>query len=297
MNNQKGFSNIVLIIIIVAIIAVGGYFLFVKKSSQEAQKTTSPTTSQTTQQPSQVNVKATNPILQQVERTVISFLEARKKRDFNQAKPFLTSELAGTVDPVKFAGTSNPHISRFEIISSKFLSYGESCLVETKVYYEYTGQGETGSTTNRYYVTCNPDGNTQYLIEAFPYVPPVDTASLIPVKVFFERGELQTFPVKRYIPKTSQVAKATLEVLLLGLSDAEMDSGYFTELPTGSKLKSLSIVDGEARPDFTGRIQAGGGSSSMGIRVEQITKTLLQFPTVKTVKISVEGNSEDIFQP
>lgn len=296
MNNQKGFANIVLIIVIVAIVAVGGYFVFVKKSPQVVQETTTPTPSQVTE-PSKVTVKATNPVLQQVEKTIIGFLEARKQRDFNQAKPFLTSELAKTIDPGEFAGVSNPHISRFEIIKSIFLSYGESCLVETKVYYEYTGQGETGSVTNRYYVTCNPEGATKYLIEAFPYAPPVDTASLIPVKVFFEKGELQTFPVTRYIPKTSQVAKATLEVLLLGLSDAEMDSGYFTEIPIGSKLKSLSIVGGEARPDFTGRIQAGGGSSSMGVRVEQITKTLLQFPTVKTVKISVEGSSNDIFQP
>ncbi len=296
MNNQKGFANIVLIIVIVAIVAVGGYFVFVKKTPQVVQETTTPTPNQVTQQPSKVSVKATNPILQQVEKTVINFLEARKQRDFNQAKPFLTSELAKTIDPVEFAGTSNPHISRFEIVSSKFMHYGETCLVETKIYYEYTGQGETGNATNRYYVTCT-EGTTKYLIEALPYVPPVDTASLIPVKVFFEKSELQTFPVTRYIPKTSQVAKATLEVLLLGLSDTEMDSGYFNELPVGSKLKSLSIVDGEARPDFTGRIQAGGGSSSMGIRVEQITKTLLQFPTVKTVKISVEGSSSDIFQP
>lgn len=296
-NDQKGFANIVLIIVIVAIVAVGGYFVFVKKSPQVVQNTTAPTPSQSTQQPSKVSVKATNPILQQVEKTVISFLEARKQRDFNQAKPFLTSELAKTIDSIEFAGTSNPHISRFEVIKSIFLPYGESCLVETKVYYEYTGQGETGNVTNRYYVTCNTEGTTKYLIEAFPYVPPVDIASMIPVKVFFEKGELQTFPVTRYIPKTSQVAKATLEVLLLGLSDVEMDSGYFTELPIGSKLKSLSIVGSEARPDFTARIQAGGGSSSMGVRVEQITKTLLQFPTIKTVKISVEGSSNDIFQP
>lgn len=250
-----------------------------------------------TESNSKVNTKATHPVLQQVEKTVIDFLNARKQRDFNQAKPFLTLELANTIDPVEFAGVSNPHISRFEIVKSTFLPYGESCLVETKIYYEYTGQGETGSVINRYYVTCNPEGTTKYLIEAFPYVPPVNTASMIPVKVFFEKNELQTFSVTRYIPQTSQVAKATLEILLLGLSDAEMDNGYFTELPIGSKLKSLSIVDGEARPDFTGRIQAGGGSSSMGVRVEQITKTLLQFPTVKTVKISVEGSSNDTFQP
>ena len=296
--SQKGFANIVLVIVIIILAGIAGYFVFVRKSPQVAQEKTASTPSQITQQLSKVNVKATNPILQQVERTVIGFLEARKKRDFNQAKPFLTSELANTIDPVKFAGTSNPHISRFEIVSSKFLSYGETCLVETKIYYEYTGQGETGCATNRYYVTC-PEGSTKYLIESFPYVPTADTTSLVPVKVFLSNNQLATFPVTRYIPKTSQVAKATLEVLLMGPSDAEMNNGYFTELPIGSKLKSLSIVGDEARPDFTGRIEAGGGSSSMSVRVGQITKTLLQFPTVRTVKISVEGESDpsSIFQP
>ncbi len=46
MNNQKGFTNIILIVVIVAIVAVGGYFVFSKKSEPIAQQPT-PTPTQT----------------------------------------------------------------------------------------------------------------------------------------------------------------------------------------------------------------------------------------------------------
>lgn len=113
-----------------------------------------------------------------------------------------------------------------------------------------------------------------------------------------EQDECQrTYKIIRYIKKTSAVAQVAINELLKGPIDAEMLAGFFTSIPAGSKLNSISIVDGQALVDFNEVTESGGGSCSMAARVAQITQTLLQFPTVKSVKLSVNGRTGDIFQP
>ena len=102
---------------------------------------------------------------------------------------------------------------------------------------------------------------------------------------------------KRMVPKTSAVATAAINELLVGLYRAEVDSGLSSAVPLGSKLNSLKIENGVAYADFNQQTQSGGGSTSMMLRTEQIRRTLLQFSSIKDVKISIDGQTQDIFQP
>jgi len=128
------------------------------------------------------------------------------------------------------------------------------------------------------------------------------------VEVFFgnlalssssEQNECQrVYKTNRYIGETTAVAKAAIDELLKGVTDAERATGFFTSIPAGSKLNSISIVNGQARADFNAITESGGGSCSMAARVAQITQTLMQFPSVISVKLSVDGRTGDvIFQP
>jgi hypothetical protein len=101
----------------------------------------------------------------------------------------------------------------------------------------------------------------------------------------------------RRVPKTAKIATAAVNELLKGPSERERADGYTTSIPAGSKLLSLAIANGEARADFNAATESGGGSCSMASRTEQIRQTLLQFPTIKTVRFSIEGRTGDIFQP
>ena len=103
--------------------------------------------------------------------------------------------------------------------------------------------------------------------------------------------------VTRLVPKTAKVATVAIEELLKGPTKEELADGYVMNIPAGSKLNSLTIQNGEARADFNAQTQSGGGSASMRYRTEQIRETLLQFPTVKSVRLSVDGETEGIFQP
>ena len=132
-----------------------------------------------------------------------------------------------------------------------------------------------------------------------------ETATMT-VKVFFLNRKQdpnvldceRMYPVMRRVPKTSAVARAALEQLLLGPTAQESGDGYFTNSNSGVRIQKLSIVRGIARVDFDERLRenVGGSCRVLAIRA-QITETLKQFPTVKEVIISVNGQTENILEP
>lgn len=125
------------------------------------------------------------------------------------------------------------------------------------------------------------------------------------IKVFLGNNKLdpetvcdKVFAVDRIIPKTQTVAKKAIDVLLDGLSYAEMEGGYYTNLNSGIKVNSLNINGDTAKIDFDEMLQQGvGGSCKVTFIRAQITQTLKQFPAVKNVIISINGQTEDILQP
>lgn len=130
-------------------------------------------------------------------------------------------------------------------------------------------------------------------------------AELIKVKVYFNNNKLdpdvscnKVFPVDREIAKTSAVARAALEELLKGSDGREKSQGFFTSINENVKINSLKIENNIAKVDFNGQLefQVGGSCRVSAIRA-QIEETLKQFPTVKSVIISVNGRTEDILQP
>jgi hypothetical protein len=103
--------------------------------------------------------------------------------------------------------------------------------------------------------------------------------------------------VTREIPKTTAVARAALTELLSGPTAAEKKDGYSSEVPSNTKIQRLEVKDGVAKVDFSKELEAGGGSCHMEAIRSQITETLKQFPTVKSVIISIDGRTENILQP
>jgi hypothetical protein len=118
---------------------------------------------------------------------------------------------------------------------------------------------------------------------------------------------------KRRILKTAQVGAAALDELLWGPSPWNL-AGFTTARPTPNEvlhfpdrksdwgprvtLKKLTINNGVATADFSKEMAAfSGGSARVGLVRQQITRTLQQFATVKTVKILIEGQAAGILEP
>lgn len=109
----------------------------------------------------------------------------------------------------------------------------------------------------------------------------------------------QVYPFNRRIPKTTNVAEASVLELLKGPSSAEQFDGARTSLVPGTELRSVEIVGDTATVDFSRQFALGiaGSCRVMALRA-QIEAILKQFPGVRNVKILVEGaDAESVLQP
>lgn len=108
----------------------------------------------------------------------------------------------------------------------------------------------------------------------------------------------QVYPVDRFVPKTTTVAKAALEELVKGPTDEESDEAMFSSLPAGVKVISVNVNDGVARATFSAGLNNVAGSCRVMAIRKQIEQTLLQFNSIDSVEIAIEGVPDDeVLQP
>jgi hypothetical protein len=133
------------------------------------------------------------------------------------------------------------------------------------------------------------------------------SAELMTVKVYLNDSRYvnepyfdcaRTISVERQVPKTAGVARASIEALLRGATQDEINQGFVSSIGNGVRIQKLTIEDGTAKIDFNDWLeyQVGGSCRVAAVRA-QIIDTLKQFPTVQNVIISVNDRTEDILQP
>lgn len=112
----------------------------------------------------------------------------------------------------------------------------------------------------------------------------------------FDCGKV--FPVTRNIQDTQNIIFLTLNELLLGPTEQEVNQGYFTSINTGVEIQELVIEQGIAKVDLSEQLihEIGGSCLVASIR-SQISQTLVQFDEIDEVIISVNGEAEEILQP
>jgi spore germination protein GerM len=84
-----------------------------------------------------------------------------------------------------------------------------------------------------------------------------------------------------------------LGALLAGPNAEEQALGYSSEIPPGTRLRGVRIRDETAYLDFSGEVEAGGGSASMLSRVYQIVYTATHFRGVEEVRILIDGQMRE----
>jgi hypothetical protein len=127
--------------------------------------------------------------------------------------------------------------------------------------------------------------------------------------------EEETVRVGKQVFNREGIARAALEELVWG--PGPLVTGYVggsTSIPTPQEVLTfpgrqpdwgprvrvlgLKIENGVATADFSREMNAyGGGSARVRMIREQITKTLLEYSTVREVVIEIEGRSEGVLQP
>jgi germination protein M len=145
-----------------------------------------------------------------------------------------------------------------------------------------------GTTTDGTSEEIPTTAETETGTETAPGTETEPSGSNVTYQVWFTSAE-GLFVTYRTEAATPRVGTAALETLLEGPDSFEMGYGLRTEIPDGTQLLGLEI-DGEiARVDLTSEFGSGGGNASKQARLAQIVYTITQFPTVKGVLFSLDG--------
>lgn len=93
------------------------------------------------------------------------------------------------------------------------------------------------------------------------------------------------------VPKNDQPAKTAMELLVAGTKNVNLVS----VMPTGTKLRNLSVKDKIAYVDFNDKLIKNntGGSASEILLVAAIINTLTEFKEIQKVQIMVDGKKID----
>jgi len=152
-----------------------------------------------------------------------------------------------------------------------------------------------------------PEHADELVIPVYFKEVPAASQEFMTVKIFLSDSRYvnepyfdcsKTIAVERRVSKTVAVAGAAVEALLRGATQEEINQGFISNINPGVRIQKLTIEKGIAKVDFDEQLefQVGGSCRVAAIRA-QITETLLQFPTVDEVVISINGRTEDILQP
>lgn len=150
----------------------------------------------------------------------------------------------------------------------------------------------------------NPSGRAENAaLVAVPVRFRADAPRRKAVRVYFNRSASDhvaceaVWPVARTIDVDRSAPEAALEELLRGPTPAERDRGYLSSIPGGVRLRSLRVEAGTARADFDGTLRRAAGSCLVLAIRAQVERTLLRFPGIDDVVISVEGDVAEALQP
>jgi hypothetical protein len=118
--------------------------------------------------------------------------------------------------------------------------------------------------------------------------PEPPAAEPLDVTIYYVRGEHLGVAVHR-IQGTKAVAAAALDELLAGPTEEEREAGLASEIPEGTRVLGIDVVNGTATVDLSKEFESGGGSLSMQLRVAQVVYTLTAFPTIDRVAFMIVG--------
>ncbi len=110
-----------------------------------------------------------------------------------------------------------------------------------------------------------------------------------PVRVYFAWHE-KVGTAGRTV-SARQEPRGAVAALLRGPDGFEKNIGMGTQIPAGTELRKVAVVDGVATVDLSTEFDSGGGSLSMQLRTAEVVFTLTQFQDVHSVTILIDGKS------
>jgi hypothetical protein len=119
---------------------------------------------------------------------------------------------------------------------------------------------------------------------------PASAGTTTTYRIWFERAG-HVWLSKRTQPLTTAPATAALRAMLTGPNAAKRAAGVTSAVPAGTALRSMAVRDGAATVDLTSEFAARGTAASVRMRLGQVTLTLTQYSTIRSVRLLVGGRA------
>jgi germination protein M len=156
-------------------------------------------------------------------------------------------------------------------------------------------QQEPAESPGRQQAPSTPPSQSTSSPSAAPASPPPERQTVRKARLFFAsvdaNGGILMKSVIRTIPASDSPLRDTLETLLAGPTDYEMNIGLLTMIPSDARLRAVSLKGDTAYLDFNESFRFNPlGVEAQSVQLRQIVFAATEFPTVKKVQFLIEGH-------
>lgn len=109
-----------------------------------------------------------------------------------------------------------------------------------------------------------------------------------------QSGKVSFLAVETKVNNQDDNLKAAIEALLKGPSEENKKNGFYTEIPSGTKLLSIKETDKYIIINLNDEFQYGGGTDSIYNRLKQLIKTVSQAKVNKDIYLYLNGKQADV---
>lgn len=130
-----------------------------------------------------------------------------------------------------------------------------------------------------------------------PEKPPVRKTRLFFANVD-PNGKILLKGVIRAIPSSDSPLRDTVQTLLAGPNSQEVNMGLLSMIPSGSRLRGVTVRGDTAFMDFSENFRFNTlGREGLDAQLKQVVFAATEYPTVKRVQILIEGKKVQYLGP
>lgn len=109
-----------------------------------------------------------------------------------------------------------------------------------------------------------------------------------------QSGKVSFLAIETKVDNNDDTLKSAIEALLEGPSEENKRNGFYSEIPSGTKLLNIKETDKYIIINLNDKFQYGGGTDSIYNRLKQLIKTVSQTKINKDIYLYINGKQADV---
>ena len=109
-----------------------------------------------------------------------------------------------------------------------------------------------------------------------------------------QSGKVSFLAIETKVDNNDDTLKSAIEALLEGPSEENKKNGFYSEIPSGTKLLNIKETDKYIIINLNDKFQYGGGTDSIYNRLKQLIKTVSQTKINKDIYLYINGKQADV---